>query len=49
MRILRIADVPDNRTGGMTRAMYGTGDVLVAAGHQVDARFNSPTTFYGAT
>ena len=39
MRILRIADVPDNRTGGMTRAMYGTGDVLAKAGHQVDYLF----------
>ena len=40
MRILRIADVPDNRTGGMTRAMYGTGDVLVKAGHLVDYVFS---------
>lgn len=41
MRILRIADVPDNRTGGMTRAMYGTGDVLAQAGHQVDYIFSN--------
>lgn len=40
MRILRIADVPDNRTGGMTRAMYGTGDILAAYGHQVDYAFS---------
>ena len=40
MKILRIADVADNRTGGMTRAMYGTGDVLVKAGHQVDYIFS---------
>jgi glycosyltransferase involved in cell wall biosynthesis len=40
VRILRIADVPDNRTGGMTRAMYGGGDVLAAMGHQVDYLFS---------
>ena len=39
MRILRIADVPDNRTGGMTRAMYGTGDVLAAEGHLIEYLF----------
>ncbi|HLJ96166.1 MAG TPA: glycosyltransferase family 4 protein, partial [Gemmataceae bacterium] len=39
MRILRIADIPDNRTTGMTRAMYGSGDALAAAGHQVDYLF----------
>lgn len=39
MRILRIADVPDKRTGGMTRAMYGTGDVLSEAGHQISYLF----------
>lgn len=36
MRILRVANVPDNKTGGMSRAMYGSGDALVARGHQVD-------------
>jgi glycosyltransferase involved in cell wall biosynthesis len=36
MRILRIANIPNNRTGGMARAMYCTGDHLVAMGHQVD-------------
>ena len=40
MRILRVADVSDNRTGGMTRAMYGTGDILAASGHQVDYAFS---------
>ncbi len=40
MHILRIADAPDNRTGGMTRAMYGTGDILAQAGHQVDYWFS---------
>lgn len=36
MQILRVADIPNSRTGGMSRAMYGTGDVLVAQGHTVD-------------
>ena len=36
MKILRIADVADNRTGGMTRVMYGSGDALVRLGHKVD-------------
>jgi glycosyltransferase involved in cell wall biosynthesis len=36
MRILRIANIPNNRTGGMARAMYCTGDHLMAMGHQVD-------------
>ena len=39
MRILRIADVPDNRTGGMSRAMYCTGDVLKEWGHEVEYIF----------
>jgi glycosyltransferase involved in cell wall biosynthesis len=39
MRILRVADVPDVRTSGMQRAMYGTGDVLRAQGHTVDYLF----------
>ena len=34
MRILRVADVPDVRTGGMQRGMYGTGDVLRAQGQE---------------
>jgi glycosyltransferase involved in cell wall biosynthesis len=40
VRILRIADVEDNRTGGMSRTMYCTGDALQAQGHQVDYLFN---------
>ncbi len=39
MRILRIADIPNNRTGGMSRTMHCTGDVLTAAGHQVHYLF----------
>ncbi len=39
LRVLRIADVPDNRSGGMSRAMYGTGDELAAAGHAVEYLF----------
>ena len=39
MRILRIADIPNNRTGGMSRTMHCTSDVLVAGGHQVDYLF----------
>lgn len=39
MRILRIADVPDNQTGGMSRAMHSTGHVLATKGHQVDYLF----------
>lgn len=39
MRILRIADVADNRFGGMTRVMHLTTDPLVAAGHEVVTLF----------
>ena len=39
MRVLRIADVPNNRTGGMSRTMYSTGDILQARGHDVDYLF----------
>ncbi len=39
MRILRVADIPNNRTGGMSRTMHCTGDALAAAGHQVDYLF----------
>jgi glycosyltransferase involved in cell wall biosynthesis len=39
VRILRIADVPNNRTGGMSRVMYSTGDALRRAGHTVDYLF----------
>src|SRR5207249_5132122 len=40
LRILRIADVPDNRCGGMSRVMYCTGGVLEAQGHTVDYVFS---------
>jgi glycosyltransferase involved in cell wall biosynthesis len=36
---LRVADVPDNRTGGMSRAMYCTGDIMRRLGHHVDYAF----------
>jgi len=39
MRILRISTATNNRTGGMSRAMYCTGDALIAMGHQVDYIF----------
>jgi len=47
MRLLRIADIADNRTGGMSRTMYGTGDALAAAGHQVDYLFAPAFRFKG--
>lgn len=40
LRILRVADVVDNRHGGMSRTMYCTGDCLSRAGHQVDYLFH---------
>ena len=36
MRILRVADIPDNRTGGMSRFMHATSDEMRAMGHEVD-------------
>jgi glycosyltransferase involved in cell wall biosynthesis len=39
VRILRVADIPNNRTGGMSRTMYCTGEVLAAEGHEVDYLF----------
>jgi glycosyltransferase involved in cell wall biosynthesis len=39
VRILRVADVPDSRTGGMTRFMHLAGDELVASGHPVGFLF----------
>ncbi len=40
LRVLRVADVPDNRHGGMSRTMYCTGDCLERTGHQVDYLFH---------
>lgn len=40
MRVLRIADVINNRAGGMSRAMYFTGDILRVRGHEVDYLFS---------
>ena len=34
-----MADVTDNRTGGMTRVLYGSGDAMARAGHRVDYLF----------
>jgi glycosyltransferase involved in cell wall biosynthesis len=39
LRILRIADIANNRTGGMSRTMYCTGDELERLGHSVDYWF----------
>ena len=48
MRILRIADVPEGRTGGMQRVMYGTGDVLRSQGHTVDDLFRDDLSVPGS-
>lgn len=40
LRILRVADVPDNRHGGMSRTMHCTSDCLIQRGHQVDYLFH---------
>lgn len=40
MKILRIANVPNNHTGGMSRAIYGTGEALSAIGHEVSYLFS---------
>lgn len=39
LRVLRVADVTDNRSGGMSRTMYATGDELARRGHHVEYRF----------
>jgi glycosyltransferase involved in cell wall biosynthesis len=39
--VLRIADVADDRLGGMSRTMYCTGDELTASGHTVEYLFTS--------
>jgi len=49
MRILRIADVADNRFGGMTRVMHLTTDPLVAAGHQVVTWFRDDLNRWAPT
>lgn len=40
MKILRVANVIDNRMGGMSRTMYCLGDEFVKLGHQVDYVFS---------
>ena len=47
MRVLRVADVMNNRAGGMSRAMYFTGDILRARGHEVDYLFSEDLTPQG--
>lgn len=47
LRILLIADVPDNRSGGMSRTMHATGDALLARGHQVDFLFHDAFRYQG--
>ena len=46
MNILRIADTSNSRTGGMARAMYGSGDILASQDHTVDYLYaeDMPTT-----
>lgn len=39
MRILRVANVPRNRLGGMSRAMFSAGDILASRGHEVEYLF----------
>ena len=39
--ILRIANIANNRTGGMSRAMYLTGDELERMGHEVEYVFSN--------
>jgi hypothetical protein len=39
LRVLRIADVTNNRSGGMSRTMHSTGDELIRRGHQVEYLF----------
>jgi glycosyltransferase involved in cell wall biosynthesis len=41
MNFLRIADIPDNRTGGMSRYMHFVTDELRASGHHVDLLFHN--------
>jgi glycosyltransferase involved in cell wall biosynthesis len=39
MKILRVSNVSDNRTGGMSRVIHNTSDALRRAGHEVDHVF----------
>jgi glycosyltransferase involved in cell wall biosynthesis len=39
VRILRVANVPRNRLGGMSRAMFSAGDILASRGHEVEYLF----------
>ena len=39
MKILRVADIPDSRTGGMARAMRFSGEAMERAGHRIDYLF----------
>lgn len=39
LRVLRVARVPDDRIGGMSRTMYATGDCLAARGHRIEYVF----------
>jgi len=47
MRILRIANVPDNRSGGMSRTMHATADELRRMGHEVDQIFSAAFHSFG--
>src|SRR5438552_2637783 len=40
MNVLRIADVPNNRTGGMSRILHETSDVMRARGVAVELAFS---------
>jgi hypothetical protein len=46
MKILRVADVPDHRAGGMARMMHFSADALRADGHEVDFS-SAPTSAAG--
>lgn len=47
MRILRIADIAEGRTGGMARVLHCTGDRMRAMGHQVDDLFRKDLPIAG--
>ncbi|MDB5311167.1 MAG: hypothetical protein JWO38_5369 [Gemmataceae bacterium] len=47
MRILRVANIPDNRTGGMSRYIHFVSDELRAAGHTVDHLFEDGLRTHG--